>query len=203
MKPPKLLEPASILALLLSLSMRVGAAPAPVEASPPELLEAAQAFQVSARFLDANTLELSYRIADGYYMYRQRFKFVTEAGNPVVGKARLPVGKIKQDATFGRVETYRKSVRVLLPLAKMGVDGAPLNTTQLIVLLATSQGCADVGVCYPPQQHQFRLARGSTISVLPLAAGSAGFSSGTAQGAAGRLAVPASGKISDLIKRAP
>jgi thiol:disulfide interchange protein DsbD len=203
MKPPKLLEPASILALLLSLSMQVEAAPAPVAASPPELLEAEQAFQVSARFLDANTLELSYRIADGYYMYRERFKFATEAGNPAAGKARLPAGKIKQDATFGRVETYRKSVRVLLPLTKMGANGAPVDATQLIALLATSQGCADAGVCYPPQQHQFRLARGSTISVLPLAAGSAGFSLGATQGAVGRLAAPASGKISDLIKRAP
>lgn len=168
----------------------------------PELLEVEQAFQVSARFLDANTVELSYRIADGYYMYRARFKFDSEEGQPALGRVRIPAGKFKQDATFGRVETYRKSVRLLLPFAKTGKGNAVSESEKFITLQATSQGCADAGVCYPPQRHQFRLERGSTTTVLPLATASSGFSSGGIQGEASGPASP-SGRISDLIKRTP
>lgn len=197
----KLLNPAQVLALLMLVAAPLWAAPAR-DVVQPELLDVEQAFQVSARFLDANTVELSYRIADGYYMYRARFKFVSEEGQPAPGKARTPAGKFKQDATFGRVETYRKSVRVLLPFAKAGKSTAASGPEKFITLQATSQGCADAGVCYPPQRHQFRLERGSTATVLPLATASSGFSSGSLQGGASGSAPP-SGRISDLIKRTP
>lgn len=196
----KLRNAAQVLTLLILVASPGWAATA--NDAVPELLEVEQAFQVSARFLDANTVELSYRIADGYYMYRARFKFDSEEGQPALGRARIPAGKFKQDATFGRVETYRKSVRLLLPFAKTGKGNAASGPEKFITLQATSQGCADAGVCYPPQRHQFRLERGSTATVLPLATASSGFSSGSIQGGASGSAPP-SGRISDLIKRTP
>ena len=138
-----------------------------VVAAAPELLDADEAFQVSARMKDAHSIELSYTIAEGYYMYRGRFKFAAENNSATLKKAIIPAGKVKQDATFGRVETYRKSVRVLLPFASAG-KSVPISENGFIRIKVTSQGCADAGVCYPPQHHQFVLDPGLRNSVKPV-----------------------------------
>jgi thiol:disulfide interchange protein DsbD len=157
-----------VLTLALSMMVVTPAFAVPSSELPPELLEAEIAFQASARFLDTNTVELNYQIADGYYLYRERFKFSTPNGQPTLGSPRIPAGEIKQDATFGRVETYRKSVRLLLPLANPAND-LPENLREKFVdFQATSQGCADAGVCYPPLHYRFRLIRGTSAPVSPL-----------------------------------
>ena len=79
-----------------------------------EFLEPEAAFKFSARALDANTLEARWQIADGYYMYRDKFKFELTGGT--LGSPKLPAGKVKQDENFGKVETYRKEVRIALPI---------------------------------------------------------------------------------------
>lgn len=107
-----------------------------------EPLEPEQAFRFSAQAIDAQTVEVRWDIAPGYYMYRDKFSFTVEPGK--LGKAELPSGMVKEDENFGRVETYRDMVRVQLPLS--GAAGS-------ITLHATSQGCADIGICYPPQKH--------------------------------------------------
>lgn len=107
-----------------------------------EPLEPEQAFRFSAQAIDAQTLEVRWEIAPGYYMYRDKFSFAVEPGS--LGQVNLPQGVVKEDENFGRVETYRDSFRVQLP-----VNGA----TGKITLRATSQGCADIGICYPPQKH--------------------------------------------------
>ncbi|MCA1926131.1 MAG: protein-disulfide reductase DsbD [Thiobacillus sp.] len=107
-----------------------------------EPLDPEAAFSLSARAIDANTLEARWKIADGYYMYRDKFKFELAGGT--LGKVALPPGKMKDDDTFGKVETYRKDVRIVLPFQR--TPGA-LSVT----LKATSQGCWDGGLCYMPQ----------------------------------------------------
>lgn len=107
-----------------------------------EPLEPDAAFVLSTRALDANTLEARWKIADGYYMYRDKFKFEIAGGT--LGKTTLPPGKMKEDDTFGRVETYRKDVRITLPIQR-----TPGTTS--VTLKATSQGCWDGGLCYMPQ----------------------------------------------------
>jgi thiol:disulfide interchange protein DsbD len=113
-----------------------------------DLLEPEKAFRFSARVLDASSVEVGFVIADGYYMYRERFKFSAE-GNPRVrlGAAELPRGQKHKDEFFGEVETYRKAVRILLPVEG---DGS-------FDLSVTSQGCADAGVCYVPMESKARL----------------------------------------------
>jgi thiol:disulfide interchange protein DsbD len=114
----------------------------------PKLLPPEQAFRLSARALDADTIEARFDVADGYYLYRDRMHFATE---PVpAAKAVLPPGKPKHDAFFGDVETYRGEVVVRVPLTKTAAG-------QKITLHADSQGCADVGVCYPPNPQQLTL----------------------------------------------
>jgi len=111
-------------------------------ASPQDLLEPEQAFRFSARALDGNALEVQFDIADGYYLYRERFKFTAE--NARLGEPEFPAGERKKDQFFGDSETYRKEVRVRVPVEPGAAD--PLK------LVVTSQGCADVGVCYVPME---------------------------------------------------
>ena len=130
-----------------------------------DLLEPEKAFRFSARALDPQTVEISYRIADGYYLYRERFKFSAEPGSVKIGSAVFPPGVVHDDKFFGRTETYRKELRIRLPLE----DSAGLERFRLKV---SSQGCADIGVCYVPQDQSAEI-RLAASSADPRAAGAA------------------------------
>jgi len=108
-----------------------------------DLLEPEQAFRFSARAVDGQTLEVRYQIAEGYYLYKEKLKFQAEPPDVVLGMPQLPAGKVKQDEYFGKVETYRHDLVIRLPYTR--------GSASRITLKAVSQGCADVGVCYPPQ----------------------------------------------------
>ena len=144
----------SLLRLLL-LVFAIATAPAH-GVSTDDLLEPDKAFRISARSVDPHTVEITYRIADGYYMYRERFKFSTDPGTVKTGPAEFPKGEVHDDQFFGKTETYRKELRIRLPIE----DSAGLERFRLKV---GSQGCADVGVCYVPQEQsaEIRLAAAS------------------------------------------
>jgi len=110
-----------------------------VRAAAQDFLEPEAAFRFSARMADGGTAEVSFDIADGYYMYRDRFKFSADGAS--LGAAELPKGKVKFDQTFGKeVETYRGRVTARVPVQGEGP----------FVLKVGSQGCADAGLCYSP-----------------------------------------------------
>ncbi len=109
-----------------------------------ELLEPEKAFRYSAKLVEPGQIEARFQIANGYYLYRDKIKFSAENGVKL-GAVALPAGKIKQDEYFGKVETYRGDLRVQIPYT---YAGAP----QDFKLKAMFQGCADLGVCYPPQE---------------------------------------------------
>jgi thioredoxin:protein disulfide reductase len=156
---------------LLSLTARAASEPLPVE----------QAFQGSARALDPQFIEVSFKIADGYYLYRHRFKFQAEDEGVTLGEPQLPPGKPKKDDAFGEVEIYRKELRFLVPVSTGG--GAPFK------LRMTSQGCADMGICYPPQ-----------VQTLEIGAAADGAASGPAASGAGAAAEhDESGRIARLL----
>jgi len=113
-----------------------------------DILEPEKAFRFSARALDDRTIEVRYRIEDGYYMYREKFSFAVEPAAARLGTPQFPAGEIKQDEFFGRVETYRKAVAIRIPVEAGAGE---------IKLAATSQGCADVGICYPPITQDARI----------------------------------------------
>ncbi len=119
-----------------------------------ELLEPEKAFRYSARLLEPGKAEARFQIADGYYLYRDKIKFSAEAGIKL-GTPVLPAGKIKQDDNFGKVATYRGDIRVRIPFTY--TDGAAKS----FKLNATYQGCADLGVCYQPQDGVATIAAAS------------------------------------------
>ena len=98
-------------------------------------------------------------------MYRERFDFQIEAGDAPArfDVALIPDGKIKSDEFFGDVETYRDSVRIQLPIL---FEAAPANRLEI---RATSQGCADIGVCYPPLKQSLAMIPDVDAKVLPTA----------------------------------
>ncbi len=105
-----------------------------------DLLEPEQAFKFSAQLLDSSHIEVRYQIADGYYLYRNKFKFSVNGAN--LGTPVYPAGKIKNDPTFGSVEAYHHEVRINLPFTR--------TANNKITLKSTAQGCAEAGVCYTP-----------------------------------------------------
>ncbi len=106
-------------------------------------LEPERAFVLSARAIDARQVEVRFDIAPGYYLYGDKFDFAAEG--VTLGPAVLPKGKIKFDETFQKdVESHRDTIRIVLPVEKAAGE---------FKLAVTSQGCADAGLCYPPQEQ--------------------------------------------------
>jgi thiol:disulfide interchange protein DsbD len=130
-----------------------------VHAAEPELLEPEKAFQFAARLQDARSIEVTYRIAPGYYLYRDKFRFSAAPAEVKLGAPQIPHGKRKRDEFFGEVETHRGDLRIIVPFE---VDGAGLTA---LTLTAISQGCADVGVCYTPQEQKAELTLASFTPV--------------------------------------
>jgi len=110
-----------------------------------ELLEPDKAFALSTQVLDASTIEATWKIAPGYYLYRDKFKFESLDAAVTLKSPLLPAGKRKKDPLFGEVETYVKSVTARVPVDRRGSDA---RTARVKI---TAQGCNEpVGVCYPP-----------------------------------------------------
>jgi thiol:disulfide interchange protein DsbD len=165
-----------IRALLLCLA--IAALPARA-AAPQDLLEPEQAFRFSARALAGDAIEVRFDIAEGYYMYRERFRFAAQDAR--LGQAELPAGERKKDEFFGDTEVYRKAVRIRVPVAPGAAD--PLK------LAVTSQGCADLGVCYVPME---------SLATLSLAAFGGDSAPGAKRAAGGRPAFADGLAASDL-----
>lgn len=131
--------------LLSLLLIAVSSIASAIEAD--ELLRPEQAFQLTAK-IEGDSLIVGYEIAPGYYMYRKRFEFDIENQDVSFEEALIPRGKVKKDEFFGEVETYRDSLRIELPLL---IDNPISDTSpKTLRVKATSQGCADIGICYPP-----------------------------------------------------
>jgi thiol:disulfide interchange protein DsbD len=149
--------------LKLSLLLLLQISPASVQAQDEELLPPEQAFSLSA-WLDGDRLVAEYRIAAGYYMYRERFDFeiVSSDATARFDSAQIPAGKIKSDEFFGDVEVYRNRVTIQLPIRFETRPGR-------LEVKATSQGCADIGVCYPPLKQLLTVDMATQAKITPTA----------------------------------
>ncbi|PTW99485.1 protein-disulfide reductase DsbD [Achromobacter mucicolens] len=147
-----------------------------------EFLEPEKAFVFSAQMASPETLELHYRVAPGYYMYRERFGIaITPADATTLGQAVYPKGEVKYDPTFEKdMEVFHKDVTIRVPI---GAGGQPFTLT------LTGQGCADAGLCYPPMD--------STVKLTPVAGGYV--VAGTGIGGAASASPTSSGGLSVLV----
>jgi thiol:disulfide interchange protein DsbD len=105
-----------------------------------DFLAPEKAFAISAQALDGRSVDIAFRIAPGYYMYREAFRFSAEGAT--LGEASVPPGHVKFDDNLQKeVETHRGELHIRLPVQQAGAE------FQLRVI---GQGCADQGLCYPP-----------------------------------------------------
>jgi thioredoxin:protein disulfide reductase len=133
----------------------------------PEFLKVDQAFVFSARLADDGSLIAQWQMPDGYYLYRHRFEFAVPQGSGfVLGEPEIPPGKTKTDEYFGEVQVYYHSVAIRVPVTRTRGGAAVFDAS------VTYQGCADRGLCYPPETKQvsFPAAAIGTAPVAPATA---------------------------------
>jgi len=114
-----------------------------------DLLDADVAFRASVRMAKPGVIEVRYDTAPGYYLYRDRLAYAVAPASSSLGKPTLPPGKMKSDEFFGRSVIYRGRTLVRIPVAA--------NGNHSLTLTADLQGCADIGVCYPPVRRTYTL----------------------------------------------
>ncbi|WP_133499445.1 protein-disulfide reductase DsbD family protein [Cognatilysobacter terrigena] len=115
--------------------------------TPDQLPPVDSVFVPSAQYTDG-AIEVRWTIAKGYYLYRHRIGVQSDAGF-VADAVQLPKGDAHHDEFFGDVETYRGSLVAKLP-------GTPQAASTVVTI--KYQGCADAGVCYPPQTRRLTVA---------------------------------------------
>mgnify|MGYP003671808594 CR=1 FL=1 len=128
----------------------------------PQFLPVEEAYTLAVEIIDENNVLLHWQIEPGYYLYQHQFKFsLTDAEGAVGLNVELPQGLHHNDEYFGDVQIHYHSADVMLALER------PVQ--QRATLSATSQGCADAGLCYPPHRELFELDF-SSGTVTPVAA---------------------------------
>lgn len=142
-------------------------------------LEPEQAFALSAVMASPTELDVRYKIAPGYYMYRGRFELALSPDAQRLGTPVYPKGIVKYDPNFDKkVEIFHDQVLIRIPLKA----GAAAPQT----LDVTGQGCAEAGLCYPPMTTSLVLhptAAGYTVSGPGARAGAASAAAGGTGGA--------------------
>jgi thiol:disulfide interchange protein DsbD len=139
---------------------RFGSSPPPVSTAGAarDFLPAEQAFRLSAS-PQGNNLSLQFTVTPGYYLYKDRFRFKVANGNVILGEAHFNhAPEWKDDAEFGRVQVYHSDVLVNLQVNGQGD------------IQVGWQGCADAGLCYPPQSQLIPVsaaARTPDIRITP------------------------------------
>ncbi|OLS60931.1 protein-disulfide reductase DsbD [Pseudomonas putida] len=125
-----------------------------------DFLPVREAFKLNLMEGDNKTIKLRFVPAEGYYLYRHRFQFRTEPADIALGTPQLPPGEAKHDEFFGDVEVYHGILDIDLPRSD---DQRPFT------LLVTYQGCADKGLCYPPETERLSIAGNSNATAPPAA----------------------------------
>jgi thiol:disulfide interchange protein DsbD len=149
-----------LFAVLAALTAAPALAQLNLGAASGQLLEPERAFQFSAHAVAPDAVQVDFKIANGYYMYRDKFHFALEAPpGAKLGKPEFPAGITKKDEYFGEMVTYRKAVSIRIPVERLSPEATTLR------LKVTSQGCADLGVCYTPMDSE------ATIRLAALGAG--------------------------------
>ncbi len=118
-----------------------------------EFLQPEQAFRLEATKAGADGLRLTWSIAPGYYLYRDRMAVMASSSGTRVA-LNLPPGIRKDDPNFGVMEVYHDAVTMKV---------APAGAAALEV---TWQGCADAGLCYPPQTQTIQVASVTSANAI-------------------------------------
>ena len=139
--------------LLLTFSLPVQAQLFPSGGSNGDFLPVEEAFSPQA-WIDGDRLMVGIEAADGYYLYRHRLSISTDSSEVTLGEPVLPAGTFKKDEFLGEVYVFHDRVTFPVPI-KDPVDADSIDVT------LHYQGCAEAGLCYPPQQVELTALPGS------------------------------------------
>jgi len=120
-----------------------------------EFLPVEQAFKFSTKVIDKETIQASWDIAEGYYLYKDKIKFEVSSGNHQITNVDYPQSVMLNDKIFGKQESYSNKVDILIKLNGTSDDN-------LIKLKSVYQGCAKQGLCYPPQTNSSEMSLNET-----------------------------------------
>ncbi|MGJ7515787.1 protein-disulfide reductase DsbD [Pseudomonas baetica] len=112
-----------------------------------DFLPVREAFQLSLVESTPQSIKLRFVATEGYYLYRHRFQFRADPADVTLGPAQMPNGEQKHDEFFGDVEVYHGILDVELPRSDQ----------RAFTLVVTYQGCADKGLCYPPETERLNI----------------------------------------------
>jgi len=140
-----------------------------------EFLDPDKAFLLTVIPDSGNQVSASWDIAQGYYLYRDKFDFsIQEPKGITIGSVVLPPGEEKTDEFFGKTEVFHENVKIVVPVHRSTAQSSD------IVLNIRYQGCADAGLCYPPIDKQVSLVMGLVTASNPTTTGSPSFASSLA-----------------------
>ena len=124
------------------------------------ILDPDQAFKLSATATGPQSVRFTWAVADGYYLYRDKFSFSSLAGDVDIDETavRVPRGKVKQDESFGDVEVNTGLVAVDVPLLSTGTGISEA------LFQVGYQGCKEGSVCYPPQRKEISVGLGQVAA---------------------------------------
>jgi thiol:disulfide interchange protein DsbD len=114
--------------------------------------------------LDGNTIEVSIRVASGYYLYKDKISAEIQSDDVQLSRMELPAGELKNDQYFGEMEVYHKDVFGRLSLIRATSESIDLHID------LKYQGCADGGICYPPTTRTLNITLPTATAVSALAA---------------------------------
>lgn len=145
-------------------------------AEAPRFLPVEEAYRPSVRLDHDDQLSLHWDIADGYYLYRHRLGLRWLEQPEHDPEAGIPPGLAKTDEFFGDVEVFYHSLEI--PFRAPAAEGS-------WTLVIDYQGCADAGLCYPPETRYVRvqLPAGDIewLQAAPTTAPTAGLDGGVSQ----------------------
>lgn len=122
-------------------------------ASEDDLLPVEEAFRIEAQAGSADNVQFRFTVAEGYYLYRHRFAVQLVGATETLPEFSIPAGTHYVDEFFGEVETYRERVTLTQALPE-GLARAG----QTLRFELRFQGCADLGICYPPTRRTVSVA---------------------------------------------
>ncbi len=120
-----------------------------------QVLKPQEAFPIDI-FMQNDVIQINHRIEDGYYLYKDKISYKSIQEDIVLTDYTLPNGIQYEDEFFGKTEIYRAPFTVYVTL-KEGSKYLPIK------LEVNSQGCADIGLCYPPQSWIIDVQTGSNL----------------------------------------
>ena len=115
-----------------------------------EFLPVDEAFQFVLTKTDTNRIVANFEAAPGYYLYKPHIKFNSDNPDIVISQIEYPTGVVKEDPHFGEIEVYYGNATIPIELSR-------LKSTNALSLTTEYQGCAEDGICYPPQTRNIEL----------------------------------------------